>query len=233
MDKIDKNALVLAENGLIISNYKNEQIKEIIFLYKRDINPNQIIKIDKTAQNSAGVFLLNDKYTNVLPDWNLIRVVWINKRVDLDVQDMIDFNFDAKKLIKEESFYGLKDQKGLEAVLGTVNQEFFGMDVNPTLIDKATYIWYKIARKQFFHNGNKRTAMLAAINFLKMNFLDFNITDELKLYNKTVEIAEGKVNQENLKKYILDNTFINLKKQKKLLFNHYKQVLLGEVEDEK
>ncbi|WP_243148624.1 Fic family protein [Oenococcus sicerae] len=56
-----------------------------------------------------------------------------------------------------------------------MNQEAFGVDFHPTIIDKAAFLWYSIATKQLFNNGNKRTAFLSTIMFLKFNFLNFPI----------------------------------------------------------
>ena len=88
--------------------------------------------------------------------------------------DLIELNEIAEGILKYESFNnGLKDTDGLKAIIGGVDNSFYGTDVCPTIIDKAVYFWYKIAQKQLFHNGNKRTALLSAIILLTTNGYNF------------------------------------------------------------
>lgn len=64
---------------------------------------------------------------------------------------------------------GVRDLEGIEAAVarpmsGTVDQEFF-----PSLWLKAAAYLHGLSSTQYFHDGNKRTAWLAAVTFLRLN----------------------------------------------------------------
>lgn len=134
---------------------------------------------------------------------------------NISVDRMIGINAQAEKLFKEESNYGLKDRNGLEQILALSNQFTFGREYHPTIINKATYLWYTIATKQLFHNGNKRTAMLTAIQFLSANFVRLNINSAEELYDISVKIAEKKMTENELKNFIFSNSSLDFTAMKK------------------
>lgn len=129
---------------------------------------------------------------------------------DLTVERMKNLNKQAEEMFEPEGMYGLKDVDALRAVLALCNQETFGREYHPTIIDKAAFIWYSVATKQMFHNGNKRTALLAGLTLLAQNFITFKIKDSVELYDISVKIAEGKMSQKELKKYIEKNSLLDL-----------------------
>ena len=128
---------------------------------------------------------------------------------NIPVESMVTINAQAEKLFKEESNYGLKDRSGLEQILALSNQHTFGREYHPTIIDKAAYLWYTIATKQLFHNGNKRTALLTGIQFLAINFISLNIHSSEELYDISVKIAEKRMTESDLKEYIFNNSTLN------------------------
>jgi len=137
------------------------------------------------------------------------------KTNNISVDHMVDINAQAEKLFKEDSNYGLKDRGGLEQILALSDQYTFGREYHPTIIDKATYLWYTIATKQLFHNGNKRTAMLTGLQFLAINFISLNIHTSKELYDITVKIAEKRMSESELKQFILNNSSLHLENMKK------------------
>lgn len=134
---------------------------------------------------------------------------------NISVERMISINAQAEQLFKEESNYGLKDKNGLEQILALSNQYTFGREYHPTIIDKASYLWYTIATKQLFHNGNKRTALLTGIQFLAMNFISLNINSAEELYDISVKIAEKRMNEAELKQFIIQNSTLHFKSMEK------------------
>ena len=53
------------------------------------------------------------------------------------------------------------------------NQEY-----GDAIIEKASLLIYKMASGQYFHEGNKRTALVAGLAFLRMNGYSLDIRDE-------------------------------------------------------
>lgn len=66
----------------------------------------------------------------------------------------------------------LLDPNGLNSIVVSPKQVFFGREAYPTIWLKAAYYLQKIAKKHVFADGNKRTALEAAHIFLLLNGYD-------------------------------------------------------------
>lgn len=128
----------------------------------------------------------------------------------LTYEDMIDFNIYAREYFHEEGSYGtVTDNATLEhTIYSTEHSEFFGHDLAPTICSKAARYWYRTAYYQAFSNGNKRTGMIASLNFLDMNYFvikedydNSNLYEEMSLKIANKQLSEYGVRQE-LKKIV-------------------------------
>lgn len=149
----------------------------------------------------------------------------------LDVEEITKLNKDADKIFHEDGFYGLKDVGLIENLLYNVEySEAFGVDRYPTLIDKAAHLWFIIARYQAFHNGNKRTGMLATLTFLRANFYDIETENNLEndLYNVSMDIALNKMSEEDVVNFLTSHTKINMD----IMNSFYKTLMEGEHDEE-
>ena len=68
-----------------------------------------------------------------------------------------------------EGVIGVQDPKGLDSIVESPKQVFFGREAYPTVWLKAAYYLQKITKKHIFTDGNKRTALEAAKVFLILN----------------------------------------------------------------
>ncbi len=64
---------------------------------------------------------------------------------------------------------GIRDLGRLESVVSTQNQYVFGKEMYPGPIQKAAALIRGIIGDHPFKDGNKRTALLAGLAFLKIN----------------------------------------------------------------
>lgn len=73
----------------------------------------------------------------------------------------------------------------------------------------------EIARYQAFSNGNKRTALLATVDFLQNNFLKIDISPEKQmedeLYGISLRIANGQYDKPDVIEFIKANAVVNFK----------------------
>ncbi|OIL77776.1 type II toxin-antitoxin system death-on-curing family toxin, partial [Oenococcus oeni] len=177
---------------LFMTNLKQEQIDEYlrVFINSYLVISHSSILVSMTAKIPSLLYIIDVKNKS---DGRMIEQfdVQILDRQDLTIDNMIDLNNQAETIFTEDGIYGLKDRNGLDSVLALMNQETFGRDYYPTIIDKASFLWYTIATKQLFHNGNKRTAFLSALIFLKINFFNLIVNNSEKLYKISIDIAEG------------------------------------------
>lgn len=139
----------------------------------------------------------------------------------LTVNDIIHLNEDAQSLFEEEGIYGvagLKDRGILETAVNNIgkNSVIFGEDQFPTISQKAAHLWFKLARYQAFNNGNKRTGLLAALNFLENN--NYHVQyEELKLdknyfYVVSKKIATGEWDEQKIREFILRVCILKLRR---------------------
>lgn len=110
----------------------------------------------------------------------------------IDEAGLEKINIMAEKLFREESTYGIKDHDGIDRTVNSIFQSFDTTELFPGIIKKATEYWYKIATKQLFHNGNKRTSLLAGIYMLVLNGFDWLAPDGNNLYEVTKKVALNK-----------------------------------------
>lgn len=87
---------------------------------------------------------------------------------------------------------GVRDLGLLQSALGTVMATFGGAFLHQTLFEMAAAYLFHICRNHPFIDGNKRTAVAAALTFLEMNGIEID-ADESEFYDLVMGVAEGKV----------------------------------------
>ncbi|MBC6925423.1 type II toxin-antitoxin system death-on-curing family toxin [Ligilactobacillus salivarius] len=134
----------------------------------------------------------------------------------MDLELLKNLNEKAEKIFREEWFYGIKDADALKALLARVDNGFFGFEPYPTTISKAKVFWYTIATKQMFNNGNKRTALLTALTFLRLNGYNLDFKDSSELYNISMDLANKIMSEDDLEQYLLQKTQIDFEQMEEI-----------------
>ncbi|MCK4555373.1 MAG: type II toxin-antitoxin system death-on-curing family toxin [Candidatus Aenigmarchaeota archaeon] len=68
---------------------------------------------------------------------------------------------------------GLRDKAGLDIICYKTQENRY-----PKIIDKSSFLLHSIATKHPFYNGNKRTALMAALVFLVINGYGIDIVKQ-------------------------------------------------------
>ena len=92
---------------------------------------------------------------------------------------------------------GIRDPGALESCVAQPKMAVFGVERYPTAHEKAAAYSYYIDRNQPFMDGNKRTAFLSAIHFLRTNWFDPQV-DEEEAYDVLTRVATGEAGLEEL-----------------------------------
>ena len=87
---------------------------------------------------------------------------------------------------------GVRDQGGLESAVAQASATYGGKYLHTSLFEMAAAYAFHIAENHPFLDGNKRTALNAAIVFLGLNGFDV-VDDEGRLYDATMGIARGEL----------------------------------------
>lgn len=92
---------------------------------------------------------------------------------------------------------GIRDRGALDSCLAQPRTFVFGEERFPTLHEKAAAYCFFIVVTHPFHDGNKRTGVLAAIDFLLRNGVPPTF-DEDEMYEAVMRIARGEATLEEL-----------------------------------
>lgn len=201
---------------LYIPNFSNErQQEEFKEIFARSLNLDKVDKKDwkinvNTYKSVYSVELLYD--SKAIGLWIVFDMPF--QKMDLEL--LKNLNEKAEKIFREEWFYGIKDTDALKALLARVDNGFFGFEPYPTTISKAKVFWYTIATKQMFNNGNKRTALLTALTFLRLNGYNLDFKDSSELYNISMDLANKIMSEDDLEQYLLQKTQIDFEQMEEI-----------------
>jgi death on curing protein len=96
--------------------------------------------------------------------------------------------------------HGLRDEGALEsAIAQPLNVYFYG---EGDLFEIAAAYAYHIAESQAFLDGNKRTAVEAALGFLELNGVDTTALPELAAYEAMIAVAKHELDRAGLAKFL-------------------------------
>jgi death-on-curing protein len=94
-----------------------------------------------------------------------------------DFDSILVVNREVVRLTKEPHEISHPDGEKIEELLSEVEERATGEDLEKAIPIKASYLVFKLASGQHFRNGNKRTALVAGLVFLKKNGYNMDITN--------------------------------------------------------
>ena len=97
--------------------------------------------------------------------------------------------------------HGIRDEGLLESALAQPQASYEGEYVHDTLYTMAASYGFHICRNHPFVDGNKRTALVAIYTFLYVNGYRLE-ADKKSLYAIIYDLADGKVDKEELVEYL-------------------------------
>jgi len=89
---------------------------------------------------------------------------------------------------------GTRDAGLLESSMGSAAATFGGTFLHGTIFEMAAAYLYGISRNHPFIDGNKRTAVAAALTFLEMNGIEVD-AEEDAFYDLVIGVAEGRTSK--------------------------------------
>ena len=114
------------------------------------------------------------------------------KRLSVSDVEYVAFRLAQKHLTFNEPIpdFTTRFPNVLESCVVVPFQTFSGKDLYPTLIDKASILFYLMIKNHPFQNGNKRLAITTVLVFLLSNNKWVEV-DGQELYNFTVWVAQS------------------------------------------
>lgn len=117
----------------------------------------------------------------------------------LTVEEVAQINADLTKADL------LRDAGLLASAVGRPAQTAFGADAYPDLHTKVAALFESLVCYHAFVDGNKRTAVVAALQMLWRNGLDF-IADDSHVINVALDVAEHEIDLPKLAEFFRANS---------------------------
>ncbi len=105
--------------------------------------------------------------------------------------------------------YNFLHEENLDYLIEAIHSELFGQQMYPTITDKAAVYCYNIICNHIFSDGNKRTGLIASLNFLNIN--GYDISQEVNndmMTNFILAVASGEVSLDECRNWFAENTVI-------------------------
>ena len=99
-----------------------------------------------------------------------------------------------------EANRNLHNVGSLYYILDAIQYSLMGIDLCPTLIDKAAALAWSIITRHIFYDGNKRTGMEAALELLEINGISTNF--DRTVPDISVAVALGSISFEDFREWI-------------------------------
>lgn len=98
---------------------------------------------------------------------------------------------------------GVREEGLLISALEAPYQTFDGVDLYPTLLEKAVRLGYGLVANHPFIDGNKRIGILVMLTYLELNGISIEFSDN-EIIDMALGVASGKYNYEDLLKIFND-----------------------------
>lgn len=96
---------------------------------------------------------------------------------------------------------GLRDLRALESATAQPRATFDGMDLYPTLVEKAAALGFSLPLNHAFIDGNKRVAHAAMLTFLALNGVEV-IADVDDAERSMLALAAGELTREQFTDWV-------------------------------
>ncbi len=121
----------------------------------------------------------------------------------LEKEIVLAFHQDQIKLYG--GIQGVRDIELLKSALAQPKVSFEGEYIHKSLFHKAAAYGFHLCLNHLFYDGNKRIALIAMYIFLYMNGHQI-IADKKSLFAIIVDLANGKVNKDELATYLIKHS---------------------------
>ena len=196
--------------GYAVNNKRIEQIGEVIRIMKRaenQLDAKQVLSVIEKFNTALDLLDDYDHQTMKKPTGS--KAVYV-----------IDYN-ECRKVINEMKFasdsalFGNEKDDSFKGSIANIYQEFGGVEIYPSLEEKAANLLYFVTQTHSFSDGNKRIAAAMFLYFLDKNdalFLDEAKTEKAiadqTLAALTIMIAESQPAEKEMMISVIMNCMI-------------------------
>ncbi|MBQ8891397.1 MAG: virulence protein RhuM/Fic/DOC family protein [Bacilli bacterium] len=197
---------VKSKNGIIFRKWANSVLKDYL-LKGYAVNQKRLEYLEKTVKlidiagridyelendESQELIKVINNYANALNLLDDYDHRTITKPKGTKNKEKINYE-DCMRIVSKLKFnndsnlFALERNKGLSSIIENIYASFDGIDVYPTVQEKAANFLYLITKNHTFIDGNKRIAATLFIYFL--NFYDILYKDDIQVIDNNTLVA--------------------------------------------
>ncbi|MBQ8568875.1 MAG: virulence protein RhuM/Fic/DOC family protein [Oscillospiraceae bacterium] len=219
---------VKSQRGVEFRQWANNVLKEYIIKgyavnNKRIQQTGEVIRIMKRAENQLDakqVLSVIEKFNTALDMLDAYDHQTIQKPSGSKAVYVLDYNecrrvIDEMKFASQSTLFGNEKDDSFKGSIANIYQEFGGIEIYPSLEEKAANLLYFITKNHSFSDGNKRIAAAMFLYFLDKNgalFLDEEKTEKAiadhTLAALTIMIAESQPAEKDMMITVIMNCII-------------------------
>ncbi len=196
--------------GYAVNNKRIEQIGEVIRIMKRaesQLDAKQVLSVIEKYNCALDML---DEY-----DHQTMRKPKGSKASYVLTYDECRKVIDEMKFAAESELFGNEKDDSFKGSIANIYQEFSGVEIYPSLEEKAANLLYFVTKNHSFSDGNKRIAAAMFLYFLDMNGALFH--DEAKtekaiadqtLAALTIMIAESNPDEKEMMIKVIMNCIV-------------------------
>lgn len=212
---------VKSKKGIIFRRWANKVLKDYL-LKGYAVNQKRLDYLEKTVKlidiagridtelkgnEAQDIIKVINNYSNalsLLDDYDHKRVNKPNgtkNNIKVSYEDCMDI-VSKLKFNSDSDLFALERNEGLKSIIGAIYQSYDGVDLYPTIEEKAANFLYLITKNHTFIDGNKRIAATLFIYFLEFNGILYKdnrqVIDNNTLVALTLLIAQSNPKEKDI-----------------------------------
>lgn len=213
---------VKSKRGVAFRKWANSVLKEYIIkgyaINQQRLNQlNQVLSIMKrseTALDAKQVLTVVERYNKALDllddyDHQKLEKPKGNKTTYILTYEECRKVIDEMKFSSDSKLFGNEKDDSFKGSIGNIYQSFAGVDIYPSLEEKAANLLYFVTKNHSFSDGNKRIAATMFLYFLDRNGVLFTnhekLIDDHTLVALVIMIAESRPEEKDVMISIIMN----------------------------
>lgn len=213
---------VKSKRGVAFRKWANSVLKEYIIkgyaINQQRLNQlNQVLRIMKrseTALDAKQVLTVVERYNKALDllddyDHQKLEKPKGNKTTYILTYEECRKVIDEMKFSSDSKLFGNEKDDSFKGSIGNIYQSFAGVDIYPSLEEKAANLLYFVTKNHSFSDGNKRIAATMFLYFLDRNDVLFTnhekLIDDHTLVALVIMIAESRPEEKDVMISIIMN----------------------------
>lgn len=120
----------------------------------------------------------------------------------LTIEEIIEAH--SKLIQKTGGLDGIRDSTLLESAVFNIMSSFDGIEVYPTIEEKAARLAYSLVKNHSFLDGNKRIGILAMLLTLNLNHVNLHYSQK-ELIELGLGMADGKLRYDDVRIWIKEH----------------------------